>query len=98
MKKYTLSLVLTALFCFWVALSNLSLFLFGDSLPVLVTNLLSVAYFIFIPLVPIFKPLGLVEGQMFVGPTPLGLVFGTFIYGVILFGILSLIVGRKKSP
>lgn len=98
MKNNRIALMVSGLFCLWVALSNLLLYFFGKSLPVFVTNLLSIAYFIFIPLTPVLRPLGLVEGQLITGPTVLGLVFGCLIYTGILFGIVRLIGGIKKSP
>jgi hypothetical protein len=84
-------------FSLWVMFSNVLLFFFSDSLHPVLTNILSIAYFIFIPLNPVLGPLGLVEGQMITGPTPLGILVGCLIYGLILFGIVSLIV-RIKNP
>jgi hypothetical protein len=99
MKKYKLALRLSGLFCFWIALSNFTLLWSGYSrtrLPNFLTNVLSLGYFIFFPLNPLFEVLGLLEGEMIRGPTPLGVVIGCFIYAGILFGIVAIF--EKKNP
>ena len=78
---------LLIIFSSWILFSNLFLFLFGKYLPVAVTNFLSIAYYIFIPIVPLLKPIGLTEGGHFEGPTMFGVLLGTILYSLVFFAI-----------
>lgn len=50
--------------------------------------------FIFRPLYPLLRPLGLVEGEWMQGPKPLGVLLGACLYGLILWGALRFF-GRR---
>jgi len=90
MKK-NLERIVPAVFSGYIFLSLLVLSLLGKFLPVVITNILSISYFIFIPLGPILRPLGMWEGEIWSGPTIPGLILGVIIYDLILFVIFKVL-------
>jgi hypothetical protein len=83
MQRLVLFLPLT--FVVWVGVSLGTLLLFGDTLPVIVTNLLSLAFLPFLPFVPLLAPLGLVAGyEAWRIPNAAGFTFCMLFYVVVL--------------
>jgi hypothetical protein len=79
--------ILPLVFSSWIVLSFASLFMWGNDMPVLATNLLSVAFLPFLVLLPLMRPLGLVMGDIFSAPTVGGFVLGMLLCNAALFGI-----------
>lgn len=53
--------------------------------------------YIFKPIYPILRPLGMVEGEWMRLPTLGGMVIGSLIYGIIIFAIQALLTHRKAG-
>ncbi len=64
-----------------------ALSLTGEKTPVLVTNILSLAYAIYLPAVPLLRPLGWTVDAYWSMPKWPAMILIAAIYGLVLFGI-----------
>lgn len=84
--------LLPLVFAVWIVGSVLLLIFFGSQLPVFVTNILSVAFLPFLPMIPFLRPLGMVAGyDALTVPNPAGFIFSVSLYVIVLFLIARLI-------
>ena len=83
--------MLPAAFIFWNALSLALLVVAGERLSVTATNWLSLAYVVYLPALPILRPLGLVVDAYWPAPKMGGVILVGIFYCLILFGIGKLV-------
>jgi membrane protein DedA with SNARE-associated domain len=98
--RQRLPFILPVVFSSWIVLSLIPLFLWGGKLPVFATNILSLAFVPFLPLLPLMRTVGLATGvDAYSGPTIMGFIVGTLFYDLVLFGIgryFSSVLPRKE--
>lgn len=94
MQRLALFLPLT--FVAWVGVSLGILLAFGDALPVVVTNLLSLAFLPFLPFVPLLAPLGLVAGyEAWHVPNAMGFAICMLFY-IAIFAAIGRTAQRRR--
>jgi hypothetical protein len=83
--------ILPALFLSWASFSLLLLAKFGSHLPVVITNILSLALVPFFLALPVLKTLGLSIGELWTLPNLVGFLLVGGVFCFVLYGLGRLI-------